>query len=87
MFGVTDQGALGDFEDEALQGEVGMLGGREDVFREREVGELGERDVDREGEVFGDVSGGGEDCAEEFTGEQAMKAGGFGERDEFVWRD
>jgi hypothetical protein len=48
---------------------------------------LGERYVDREGEMFGDVFGGDEDCTEEFAGEQAVKAGGFGERDELIGGD
>src|ERR1700758_1031215 len=54
---------------------------------ETEVGQLGEGDVDREGEVVGNVFGGGEDGGEELAGEQAVEAGFFGERDELVWRD
>ena len=87
MFGVADEGALGDLEDETLQGEVCLLGGGADVFWEREVGELGEGDVDRESEVVGDVFGGDEDCAQELAGEQAVKSGLFGEGNELVWRD
>ncbi len=63
VFGVADESALGDLEDEALEREVGLLGGGEDVFGKGEVGELGEGDVDGEGEVSGDVFGCGEDGA------------------------
>ena len=69
VFGVADEGALGDLEDETLQREVCVLCGSEDVLREGEVGELGEGDVDGEGEVVGDVFGSGEDGAEEVAGE------------------
>ena len=87
VFGVADEGALGDLEDETVEGEVCLLGGGADVFGKSEVGELGEGDVDREGEVIGDVFGGGEDGAEEVAGEQAVEAGFFGEWNELVWRD
>ena len=43
--------------------------GGADVFGEAEVGELGERDVDREGEMVGDIFGGGEDGSEKVAGE------------------
>jgi hypothetical protein len=52
-----------------------------------EVGELGERDVDGEGEVFGDVFGCGEDGAEEAAGEEAVQTGFLGEGDKLIGRD
>jgi hypothetical protein len=64
-----------------------LFGGGADVPGETEVGQLGEGDVDREGEVIGDVLGGGEDGGEEFAGEETVKTGLFGEGDEVVWGD
>ncbi len=87
MFGVADEGALGDLEDETLQGKVCLLGGGADVLGEREVGELSEGDVDREGEVAGDVFGCGEDCTQELASEQTVESGLFGKGDELIRQD
>jgi hypothetical protein len=87
VFGVADEGALGDFEDESLEREVGVLGGGEDVPGEGEVGELGEGDVDGEREVGGDIFGCGEDGAEEFASKEAVEAGLLCEGDELVGQD
>jgi hypothetical protein len=86
-FGVADEGALGDLEDKAIEGEVGLTGGGGDVAGKGEIGELGEGDVDGDGEVGGDVFGGGEDGSEERAGEEAVEAGVFGEGDELVGKD
>jgi hypothetical protein len=37
--------------------------------------------------MTGNVFCGGEDCAEEFAGEETMQTGRFGEGNELVWRD
>jgi hypothetical protein len=87
VFGVVYEGALGDLEDETVEGEVCLLRSKTDVPGEGAVGELGERDVDGEGEVLGDGSGCGEDGTEEIRGEEAGEAGLFGERDEVVGED
>ena len=81
VFGVADQGALCDLEDEAIQWKVCISGSGEDVPGEREIGELGEGDVNGEGEVAWDIPGCGEDSAEELAGEQTVKAGSFSERE------
>jgi hypothetical protein len=78
VLGVAGESAFGDFQDETVEGKAGLLGGGADVFGEGEVGELGERDVDREGEMFGDVFCGGEDGSEEVAGELTVEAGVFG---------
>src|ERR1700733_14995072 len=87
LCGVADQSALGDFEDKAAQGEVCLVGGETDVPGKAGIGELGEGDVDRQGEMFGDVFGCGEDCAQEGAGEQTVETSFFGERDEVVGKN
>jgi hypothetical protein len=87
VFGVSYEGALGDLEDEAVEGKVGLLGGGLDVAGEGEVGELGEGDVDGEREVVGNVFGCGEDGSKKAAGEESVEAGGFGEGNELVGRD
>lgn len=59
-----------------------MLGGGADVERKRAVSELSEGDVDGEGKVVGEDSGGGEGAAEELLGELAHDPGLFGEGNE-----
>ena len=86
-FGVAEEGALGDLEDEAVEGEVAVLGGGADVAGKGAVGELSEGDVGCEGEVRGDDGGGGEGGAEEVAGELADEVGLFGEGDELVGVD
>ena len=86
-FGVADDGAFGDLEDEAIEGEVGLTRGVGDVAGKGEIGEFGEGDVDGDREMGGDVFGSGEDGSEEFAGEEAVEAGAFGEGDELVGRD
>lgn len=80
--GIADEGALGDFEDETLEGEVCLLGGGTDMAGKGPIGELGEGDIDGEGEVLGKDACGGEGVAEEMLGELADDSGLFGERDE-----
>jgi hypothetical protein len=87
VLGVVDEGALGDLEDETVEREFCVFGGSQDMAGETKVGQLGEGDVDREGQVIGDVFGCGEDGAEEFAGEEAVEAGFFGEGNELVWGD
>ncbi len=87
MFGVADESALGDFEDEALEGEVCMFGGEADVFWKAEVGQLSQGDVDRESEMVRNVFGRGEDGTKKLASKQAMKAGLFSERNELIWLD
>ena len=87
MLGVADECAFGDLEDEAFEGKLCVLRSGGDVSGKGEVCELGEGDVDRDGEVVGDVFCCGEDGSEEVACELTMEAGFFGERNELVGRD
>jgi hypothetical protein len=87
LLGIAGESAFGDLEDEAVEGEVRAFGGGVDVTGKGAVGELGEGDVDREGEMPGDVFCCGEDAAEEGSGEEAIESGFFREGNEGVRED
>jgi hypothetical protein len=87
VFGIADESAFGDFENKTVERKVCVQGGRADVFWKREVSELGEGDVNGQSEMARDIFRGGEDCAEELAGEESVKAGLFGERDELTGGD